>query len=159
MTLPLNPKSDQPIVWVKNVALGPHREGQHIYDPDAGIHTILLKPRAGVRTRVHELKHAQLGHMGYFTVNELIHNETSVIREVDKILGPRGTPGSIHMDLVPQVVSFLLEKGYRSNPIYVYVLKRLEKEGYRYSTEGKKELWRYIQERYRKYRKQVRGEV
>lgn len=152
MTLPVDPKTDQRITWIKNVDLEPYWQGEHTYSLARG-HVIRLRPHASTSTKVHELQHAQLGHMGAKTYGDVLIHEYQAYKGTAEIMGPKKLDNYLWHGLIPQMVEDTIRQGNRPNTVYNFLVKTLEKQGYRFTDHDRHALWQYIREKYKERQK------
>jgi len=123
--------------------------GGHHYTTEEGEHVVVLPFKASTKTRMHEIAHAELGHVGPAgTYSETAERELAADKWVYEKLGTLPTWHEILLDLAP-LVDDLIEKGYRPNELFTWIKRELESVGWsELDREEKSLLWWWIRDKH-----------
>jgi hypothetical protein len=124
--------------------------GASHFTDESGEHIIVLPGKPSTKTRMHEIAHAELGHVGPAkTLGEAAKRELQADAWVYDKLGRTPSMYEIANDfggLVEQAV----DNGDSASTIFSWVMREIEEQGYTVSKENRSEIWWWIRGLYEK---------
>ena len=130
---------------------GPHIAGEH-YTTEEGEHVVVLPRGASTKTKMHEIAHVELGHVGPAkTYSEKTQRELAADSWVYEKLGTEPTWAEILGDFVSSIEE-LIEMGYSVSSIFTWLKNELEDAGYAVERDDRSRLWWLIRDKYDKLR-------
>lgn len=117
-----------------------------------GEHEIVLRKGASSKTRLHEIAHAELGHVGSAgTYQEMARRELDADAWVYEKLGRDPTWSELLGNFVAEVDD-LLENGRSVNSVFTWLIDALEDAGYALDREDRSTVWWLVRDRQKKQR-------
>lgn len=125
---------------------GPSVSGIH-YTTSEGEHIIDIPRGASTKTRMHEIAHAELGHVGKpRTLGEIAQREGEADNWIYKKLGREPSLNEYLKDLVP-LIDEAFEDGYTVSNVMHFVITALRDAGWEPGSETRSAIWWWLRER------------